>query len=273
MVVEVKHCLQAPHSHTECNELEKKMNQFHQKLIFMSEDTVNNHGCQDNKFNSLLQLFVQFLISLLNSVNIYSTWIPAKGRSLTCIKKRMWVVLRRLTRADLTPVLWNSLSHIEDRFCETGWLPGTIPSWARGPRISNKNSVNWRHLKILILQLRLYPQLILVIMTFYIIDYHFIRFSYRSSNLTPFSLVETKWAWPLFKVQEPVGSLKTMVISGSKSWLWQFSKSFIRRCKNCQLNKLWTQPDWEISVKLVLFKIIRQLIHKITKEKIHKLCC
>ena len=49
----------------------------------------------------------------------------------------------------------------------------------RGPRISNKNSVNWRHLKILILQLRLYPQLILVIMTFYIIDYHFIRFSYR----------------------------------------------------------------------------------------------
>ena len=70
MVVEVKHCLQAPHSHTECNELEKKMNQFHQKLIFMSEDTVNNHGCQDNKFNSLLQLFVQFLISLLNSVNI-----------------------------------------------------------------------------------------------------------------------------------------------------------------------------------------------------------
>lgn len=43
-VVKIKGCFQTNNSNTKGNQLQTKMDQLYNKLVFMPEDSVNNHG-------------------------------------------------------------------------------------------------------------------------------------------------------------------------------------------------------------------------------------
>ena len=44
MVVKIEGCFQTNNSNTKGNQLQTKMDQFYKKLVFMTEDSVNNYG-------------------------------------------------------------------------------------------------------------------------------------------------------------------------------------------------------------------------------------
>ena len=44
MVVIIEGCFQTNNSNTKGNQLQTKMDQFYKKLVFMTEDSVNNYG-------------------------------------------------------------------------------------------------------------------------------------------------------------------------------------------------------------------------------------